>query len=443
MSGARLHLNLNLLNAGFYGSAWRWPGSDPLAFAKVEHYVACARIAEQGCFDAVFLADKPGLVEVPEYRPFQSLDPLLVLASIASATRHIGLIATASTSFNSPYDLARRFASLDHLSGGRAGWNVVTTAEAEIARNFGQAQSASHGERYRRADEFVGLVRGLWDSWQDDALLGDPQSGRFIDPARIQPLNHQGEFFQVAGPLNLPRSPQGHPVVVQAGSSADGQALAARQADVVFSLAQSVAQGQAFIQALQAQATQAGRVRPRVMPGLVTVIADTEENARRRQQALIELIPIEYGLARLALILGIDRARLHADRPIPLDLPQGQGNQTMFQATVRVAREENLTARELVGRLGGGGGHRIVVGTPEQVADDIEHWFRNGAADGFNLMPDVLAEGARTFVDEVVPLLRKRGLFRTHYQGHTLREHLGLERPAHPLARPEGPRPAS
>lgn len=354
--GPQLHLNLNILNAGFHAGTWRWPGAAPTAFMDVRHDVECARVAEQGCLDAVFLADKPGLVEVPEYRPFQALDPLLVLTSIAAATLHIGLIATASTSFNSPYNLARRFATLDHISNGRAGWNAVTTAERDAAQNFGQSNVAAHAKRYRRADECLTVVKKLWNSWTPDVRVADPPGGRLVDPTGLRPPAHRGPNFSVAGALTLPRSPQGYPLLVQAGISEDGQQLATAHADLVFSLARTLEQSQAFIQALQRRSLQAGHQRrPLVLPGLMTIIGDTHSAAVERERAFSALIPIEYGIARLARILHIDPGCLHPDRqlPDPIDVP-ADGNQTMFDATSQLARSERLNVRELATRLAGG-----------------------------------------------------------------------------------------
>ena len=429
----QLHLNVNLLHSGVYPSAWRLPDSRPDAFIDIDHYVRVARIAERGKFDAIFLADTPAINDRIDYRPFMALEPTIVLASVAAATTHVGLIATASTSYNEPYNLARRFATLDLVSRGRVGWNVVTTGDAAAGRNFGFAGASEHGARYARAREFTEVVHALWDSWEDDALVGDKASGRFADGDKVHAIDHRGVHYRVAGPLTVPRSPQGRPVTVQAGGSEDGRALAAATADAVFSLAQTIPDGAAYAADLRARAARYGRDPAAivVLPGLATVIGATEAEARRRQDALWELVPVEYSVARLAGTLRIDPERLHLDKPLPDPLPlPPDANHTMFAGTVALARRDNLTVRALLRALGGGVGHRIVVGTPEQIADDIETWFRAGAADGFNLMPDVLPEGLETFVDAVVPILQRRGLFRREYGGVTLRDHLGLDRPA-------------
>lgn len=438
----QLHLNLNALHSGFVPSAWRLSDSDPLAFTDVQHYVRLARIAEAGKFDAIFLADNAAIADQINFRPITALEPTVLLACVAAATTHIGLVGTASTSYNEPYNIARRFATLDHVSGGRAGWNVVTNADAGSARNFGHDAVPDHAQRYARADEFTTVVRALWDSWEDDAFIGDKGDGRFVDVRKVQPIAHRGASFNVQGPLNLPRSAQGHPVLFQAGGSADGQELAARHAEAVFSAAQSIEESIAYGRRINALAEAIGR-GPRavkILPGLTTIIGATEAEALRRRDELVDLIPWDYSLNRLAGTLGIaaDRLRLDAPLPEPLTLPaNGNGNHTFFNTTVALARRRGLTVRALIRELAGGGGHRVIVGTPEQVADDIEHWFRQGAADGFNLMPDVLPDGLSTFVEGVVPILQRRGIFRTEYTGRTLRDHLALPRPPGRVSTPE------
>ena len=432
MSGRTLHLNVNLLHSGVYPSAWRLPDSRPDAFVDIDHFVRVARVAERGKLDAIFLADTPAINDRIDYRPFNALEPTVVLASVAAATSHVGLVATASTTYNEPYNLARRFASLDMVSRGRAGWNVVTTADAAAGRNFGFAGASEHGARYARAREFTELVHALWDSWEDDAFVGDKAGGRFVDTGKVHAIRHRGAHYAVEGPLTVPRSPQGRPVTFQAGGSEDGRELAAATADAVFSLAQTVADGAAYARDLRARAARYGRAPDAlvILLGLATVIGSTEAEARRRQDALWNLVPVEYSLARLAGTLRIDPARLDLDRPLPDPLPlPPDANHTMFLGTVALARRDGLTVRQLLRALGGGVGHRIVAGTPEAIADDIEAWFRAGAADGFNLMPDVLPDGLETFVDAVVPILQRRGLFRRDYAGATLRDHLGLARP--------------
>ncbi|MGF6653811.1 FMN-dependent oxidoreductase (nitrilotriacetate monooxygenase family) [Paraburkholderia youngii] len=431
----RLHLNVNILHSGFVPSAWRLDEAEPCAFVDVDHYVRVARIAEAGKLDAVFLADNAAIVDQIDFRPITALEPTVLLASIAAATTHIGVIGTASTSYNEPYNIARRFATLDHVSNGRAGWNVVTTADLPSARNFGRDAVPNHAQRYERAAEFTEVVKALWDSWEDDAFVGDKAGGRFVDVAKVHAIAHRGRYFDVQGPLNLPRSPQGHPVVVQAGASADGRELAARHAEAVFSASQSFEESAAYRRDLNERAAAYGRPPVKVLAGLTTIIGATHSEALRRRDELVEQIPWRYSLNRLAGTLGIDVERLTLDAPLPDDLALpggGNGNHTFFHATLAEARRHGHTVRELIRALAGGTGHRVIVGTPEQIADDIERWFDGGAADGFNLMPDALPGGLRDFVDGVVPILQQRGIFRSEYEGTTLREHLGLDRPPNP-----------
>ncbi|MGF6659257.1 FMN-dependent oxidoreductase (nitrilotriacetate monooxygenase family) [Paraburkholderia atlantica] len=431
----RLHLNVNILHSGFVPSAWRLDEAEPRAFVDVDHYVRVARIAEAGKLDAVFLADNAAIVDQIDFRPITALEPTVLLASIAAATTHIGVIGTASTSYNEPYNIARRFATLDHVSNGRAGWNVVTTADLPSARNFGRDAVPNHAQRYERAAEFTEVVKALWDSWEDDAFVGDKAGGRFVDVEKVHAIAHRGRYFDVQGPLNLPRSPQGHPVVVQAGASADGRELAARHAEAVFSASQSFEESAAYRRDLNERAAAYGRPPVKVLAGLTTIIGATHSEALRRRDELVEQIPWRYSLNRLAGTLGIDVERLTLDAPLPDDLALpggGNGNHTFFHATLAEARRHGHTVRELIRALAGGTGHRVIVGTPEQIADDIERWFDGGAADGFNLMPDALPGGLRDFVDGVVPILQQRGIFRSEYEGTTLREHLGLDRPPNP-----------
>ncbi|GAB5096046.1 LLM class flavin-dependent oxidoreductase [Caballeronia sp. HLA56] len=431
----QLHLNINALHSGFVPSAWRLADADPRAFVDIDHYVRLAQIAERGCLDAIFLADSAAITDQLDMRPITALEPTLLLASVAAATKHIGLIATASTSYNEPFNLARRFATLDLISGGRAGWNMVTTADLPSARNFGLEAVPDHAERYARAEEFATLVKTLWNSWEDDTLVADKATGQFVDLGKLHPAAHRGRFFAVQGALNLPRSKQGHPVLVQAGASGDGRDLAARHAEAVFSASQSFDESKAYREDLNARAACYGRGphAVKVLAGLTTIIGATQAEAIRRRDELVDLIPWRYSLNRIAGTLGIPADSLSLDEHLPenLTLPNnGNGNHTFFHATIAQARAHGYTVRELIRALAGGGGHRVIVGTPEQVAEDIAHWFENGAADGFNLMPDALPGGLEAFVDGVVPILQKRGIFRRAYEGTTLRGHLGLDVPA-------------
>ena len=431
-----LHLNAFLMTTGHHEASWRLPESNPYAATDIAHYRELARIAERGTFDSLFLADGPVLHPNVGQRPAGSLEPLTLLTALAAATEHIGLIATASTSYNLPYNLARTFASLDHISGGRAGWNVVTTAGEAAARNFGLDHEPAHADRYARATEFLELAFKLWDSWEDDVVVADKAAGVWGDQSRIHPPRHRGLWFSVEGALNVPRPPQGYPLLVQAGSSEDGRAFAARYAEAVFTAQQTLADAQSFYADLKSRTRAAGRdpEHIKVLPGIVPVIGDTEAEALRRERELDEHIVPEYGVRRLEGLLRLEPGTLALDRQLPADLPDEseiEGAKSRYTLIVELARRERLTVRELIGRLGGGRGHRTFSGTPEQVADAIQDWYDHGAADGFNIMPALLPSGLEQFVDQVVPILRDRGLFRRAYvPGETLRERYGLPRPA-------------
>ncbi|MBR7829627.1 LLM class flavin-dependent oxidoreductase [Actinospica sp. MGRD01-02] len=423
------------MSTGHHEASWRLPESDPLAATDIEHFKALARTAERGTFDSLFLADGPVLWGDVAQRPAGVIEPLTLLTVLAAATEHIGLIATASTTYNSPYNLARRFSSLDHVSAGRAGWNIVTTAGPAAARNFGLDDAPAHAQRYERAAEFTEVVKKLWDSWEDDVYVGDKKLGVWGDQRKIHPPRHQGTYFSVEGALNVPRSPQGYPLLVQAGSSEDGKDFAARYAEAVFTAQQTLAEARSFYADLKARTLAAGRDPEgvKILPGLVPVIGSTEAEARLRDAQLEELITYEHGRRTLSELLQIPLDQLDLDSRLPENLPPPElinGAQSRYELVVELARRDKLTVRELIGRLGGGRGHRTFAGTPEQVADEIELWFTGGAADGFNIMPPVLPSGLEVFVDEVVPILRRRGLFRTAYvPGETLRARYGLPRP--------------
>lgn len=430
----KLHLNAFLLGVGHHEASWRLPESDPIASTNVRHYQNLARIAERGKLDSLFLADGPVLWTNIGQRPAGTLEPTLLLTALAAVTERIGLIATASTTYNEPYNLARRFGTLDHVSQGRAGWNVVTTAGIDAARNFNLTELPAHAERYSRAAEFVDVCLKLWDSWADDAARGDKESGVWGDDEKLYPPRHVGPHFRVAGALNLPRPPQGYPLLVQAGSSEDGKALAARYAEAVFTAQQTLEDARSFYVDLKARTRALGRDPETlaILPGIVPVIGSTEIEAQALEAELDRLIEPELAKRQLATVLGVDPAALELDGELPQDLP-GESNieahKSRYTLIVNLARRERLNVRQLLGRLGGGRGHRTFSGTPEQVADAIEGWWQAGAADGFNVMPPVLPSGLERFVDHVVPILQQRGLFRTEYEGKTLRDHYGLSRP--------------
>ncbi|MFF5008117.1 LLM class flavin-dependent oxidoreductase [Streptomyces phaeochromogenes] len=436
------------MNTGHHEASWRLPESDPYAHVELGHYVQLARIAERGTFDSLFLADGPQLWGNLAQRPAGALEPLTLLTALATATEHIGLIATASTSYNSPYNLARKFASLDIISGGRAGWNIVTTAGAEAARNFGLDAEPAHAERYARAAEFLDVALKLWDSWEDDAIVADKAAGVWGDDTRVHPARHKGRYFSVEGALNVPRTPQGYPLLVQAGSSEDGKEFAARYAEAVFTAQQTIEDAQAFYADLKSRTTAAGRDpgHIKVLPGIVPVIGSTETEALAAEQVLEDHIVYAHGVGRLEALLQLPPGTLELDAELPSDLPPEsviEGAKSRYTLVVELARRERLTVRQLIGRLGGGRGHLTFAGTPEQVADAIEQWFTHGAADGFNIMPAVLPSGLDAFVDHVVPLLRARGLLREEYgPRQTLRERYGLPRPANQYVTTPAPAPA-
>jgi FMN-dependent oxidoreductase (nitrilotriacetate monooxygenase family) len=431
----QLHLNAFLMSTGHHEASWRLPESDPHAGTDIAHFIRLAQTAERGTFDSIFFADSPVLWGNVGKRPTSALEPTVLLAALAVATERIGLIATASTSYNSPYNLARRFASIDHISGGRVGWNVVTTAGADAARNFGLNAQPLHDDRYARAAEFLDVVTKLWDSWDDAAILANKTDGVWGDNDLVRPAAHVGRYFSVQGALDIPRSPQGRPLIVQAGSSENGKDLAARYAEAVFTAQQTLAEATAFYTDLKARTAAAGRDPEaiKILPGIVPVIGATETEALQRERELDELIKPEYARNELAAQLGLAPADLPLDGHLPDALPGEdaiEGAKSRYTLIVDLARRENLTVRELIGRLGGGRGHRTVAGTPDQIADAIQTWFEAGAADGFNIMPATLPGGLDDFVDHVVPILRARGLFRAEYERSTLRGHYGLERPA-------------
>lgn len=426
----QLHLNAFLMSTGHHEVSWRLPESNPGANTDLTHWQNLAKIAERGKLDSIFFADIPALMSAPGRRPAEGLDPILLLTAIAAVTERIGLIATSSTTFNEPYNLARSFATLDQISGGRAGWNVVTTGSEEAAGNFGLDALPAPEDRYRRAHEFLETALGLWRSWDDDAVIADKKAGVFADADRVHALDHEGEFFKVRGPLNVARSPQGSPVIVQAGSSGPGIELAAAYAEAVFTAQTTLEDGQAFYAKLKAATRRAGRNPDGllILPGIVTIIGGTEAEARELERQLDEFIVIEHPLNQLAESIGIPASEIDVDAPLPDNIrPVEEVKSSRYELTVNLARRENLTVRQLLIRLGGGRGHRTFVGTPEQVADTIEEWFTNGASDGFNIMPAVMPSGLEAFVDHVVPILQERGLFRREYEGTTLRGHLGLE----------------
>ncbi|CAM4142411.1 LLM class flavin-dependent oxidoreductase [Bordetella tumbae] len=428
----QLHLNTNVTALGRHPAGWRLL-NQPNAIVDLRFYQQIANVAERGKLDALFLSDAVAL-KGHARGPSQALEPTVLLTALAAHTTHLGLIATASSTYNDPFNLARRFSSVDHLTGGRVALNVVTTYDAAAAANFSLSRVPDKAERYARAREFVDVLAKLWDSWEDGALLADQDTGRYADPDRVHAIHHRGTYFQVDGPLNLPRSPQGRPVLIQAGSSEGGRELAAATADAVFTAQTTVEGGQRFYADIKGRARALGRnpEHIHILPGLFPVIGGTEAQARARKAEMDELIDWEAALAGFAQVLGVDADDLPLDRPLPYEkiakVARGDQSQGFVDATLQLARADNLTVRELLDR--NPGAHRIVIGTPEQVADTIETWFLQRAADGFNLNADVFPSGLEAVVDHVIPILQRRGLFRRDYEGTTLRDHFALPRPA-------------
>lgn len=438
----QLSLNAFIYPSGHHEAAWRHPDSQPGRIYDVDYYQQIGRTAEAAKLDAVFFADGPALRTNVKHNAGSGLEPITLLTAIATATTHLGLIATASTTYYEPYNLARLFSTLDHISRGRAGWNIVTTGTDLAAANFGLDKHPDHAERYARAREFVDAVVALWDSWEDDAILLDQESGVYADPEKIHPIDFVGEHLKVRGPFNAPRTPQGYPVLVQAGASNEGRSFAGKYAEAIFTAHQRLEDAQKFYADIKAQAQGFGRnpEHVKILPGISPFIGDTEEAAKRLEREFNELTVPEYGLTQLENIVGKSLRHLPLDETVPVDLFDDAGDVTdnarsRLQVVAGIVQRELPTVRGLLHKLAGARGHRVFAGTPEQVADTIEEWFRNGAADGFNVMPPYYPGGLEVFAETVVPILQERGLFRTEYTGTTLRDHFGLPRPAGRTAR--------
>ncbi len=429
----QLHLNLFIHGRGHHEAAWRHPGASPLPLTDLRYYIDLARKAEAGGFDSIFLADQLALGEDVTHAPRSWLEPLTLLGGLAAATSRIGLIGTCSSTYTEPYNLARQFATLDHMSNGRVGWNIVTSWLAAAAGNYGGGAQVSHAERYSRAEEYMQVVTALWHSWAADAVLDDRDAGTYARPGSIRPINHVGEHHKVAGPLNIPRGPQGRPVFVQAGSSESGRRFAARHAEAVFTAQMEKATAQDFYTDLKRQVSEAGRAPEQVLilPGLSPVVGGTEGEAQRIARDLNEMTDPQVGLHRLASRFGgHDFTHLALDKPLaPEDFPDPetvQAARSRTEVIIGLVRRERPTLRQLLGTLAGARGHFVTAGAPEQIADLIQDWFQTGAADGFNIMPPVLPMMLDAFIAEVLPILRRRGLFRTDYASETLRGHLDL-----------------
>ncbi|WP_346400648.1 LLM class flavin-dependent oxidoreductase [Pseudomonas syringae] len=433
----QMKLGAFLMATGHHVAAWRHPNVPADAGLDFKHYRHVARVAEAAKFDALFVADSVAAATgdiASRMARSDHFEPLTLLSALSAVTEHIGLIATATTTYNEPYHVARKFASLDHLSGGRAGWNLVTSDAAAEAQNFGRAEHVGHAERYSRAREFHQVVTGLWDSWADDAFTRDKASGEYYDPGRLHVLNHQGEHFSVKGPLNVARSPQGQPVVVQAGSSEVGRDLAAQTAEVVFTAQTSLASAQAFYADLKGRLSAYGRAVDslKIMPGVFIVVAETEALAKAKFESFQELVEPQVGVALLGRMLGnFDLSGYPLDGPLPELSLTDSGQRSRQKLLTELADQENLTLAQLGRRIAGGRGHYSLISTPEQIADELQRWFEQGAADGFNVLVPHLPGGLEDVARLLVPELQRRGLFRTEYEGTTLRENLGLQRPAY------------
>jgi FMN-dependent oxidoreductase (nitrilotriacetate monooxygenase family) len=431
----QLRLGAFMRPVSIHTAAWRYPGAYPDANFNFPHLKRLAQKLEQGRFDAFFMADHLALLNMPmtalkRSATVTSFDPLTLLPALAVVTERLGLIATASTTFNEPYHVARKFASLDHISGGRAGWNVVTTSNPEAALNFGLDEHVEHGERYRRAREFFDVVTGLWDSWADDAFIRDVENGIYFDPAKLHVLNHKGEHLAVRGPLNIARPIQGWPVIVQAGASEAGRQLAAETAEVVFGAQNNLAEGQRFYADVKGRMDKLGRDRDhlKILPGAFVVVGETVAEARDKKKRLDGLVHPDSGIASLSVQLGHDVSGFDLDGPLP-DIPESNASKSARQKLVDMAKRENMTVRQLAQYVGGAYGTLEMIGTPATIADQMEEWLESDASDGFNVMFPYVPGGLDDFVDRVIPELQRRGLFRRDYEGKTLRENLGLPRP--------------
>ncbi|OZF00256.1 LLM class flavin-dependent oxidoreductase [Rhodococcus sp. 15-2388-1-1a] len=420
-----MHLNAFLYGCGHHSAAWRHPDSRVEDLGDISYYEELAQLAERGKFDAVFFADGHS-VRDPAGAGTWFLEPITALSAMARATTHIGLVTTVSSTFYTPFHAARMLASLDHISGGRAGWNVVTSMFDAEARNHGMDVIPAREERYARAEEFVDTALALWDSWDADALTLD-RAGAYADPAKVHAIDHDGKHFRVDGPLTVPRSPQGRPVLFQAGASGPGRDLAAAYAEAIYAVAYDLVAAQSYYEDVKTRICHAGRDSAAVgiMPGLVTYIGSTMDEARRKKAELDELLPTEQSLAMLSTFTGQDCAAWELDELVPTLPPAEEfsGPQGRYETILRIVEKDAPTVRELLGTLAAGGGHATMIGTPESIADEMQSWIGRGA-DGFNLMCPRYPDSLEDFVDQVVPILQRRGVFRAEYTESTLRGHL-------------------
>lgn len=436
-----MKFGLFLAGPGQHIASWRDPDVAPDAGQSLRNYVDITRLAERAKFDFVFNADTQATFGPDDINIWkrntvtQRIEPITLLGALAAVTERIGLVATATTTYLEPFHVARMFASLDQLSEGRSGWNLVTSSAAAEAYNFSHAAHAAHADRYERAAEFVEVMLGLWDTFEDDAFVMDKASGLFVDPDKLHMLNHKGKYFQVRGPLMMRRSPQGRPVIVHAGQSEAGRSLAARHAEVVFSVEQDIEKGRAFYADMKSRAARHGRPPESIliMPGVLAVVGRSKAEAEDKYAKLQALIHPDLGVAYLSEMLGTDVSSYPLDEPLP-DVPLTNSQQGRQKVIIEMARRENLTIRQLYQRVAGQRAHRTVCGTAADIADSLEHWHKTAAADGFNILALTHPYGFVDFIEGVVPELRRRSLFRTEYEGRTLRDNLGLSRPANRYA---------
>ncbi len=430
----QLHFGAFMRPVTIHTGAWRYPGAYADANFNFAHIKQFAQTLERGRFDAFFMADHLAVLNMPmdalkRSSTPTSFEPMTLLPALAMATEHLGLVATGSTTYDEPYHVARRFASLDHISGGRAGWNVVTTANPNASMNFGREDHMEHDERYSRAREFYDVVTGLWDSWADDAFIRDQESGIFFDPEKMHVLNHEGKYLKVRGPLNIARPVQGYPVIVQAGASDPGRQLAAETAEAVFTAQSNLQAGQAFYADVKGRMEKLGRNpdHMKILPACMVIVADSLDKAKEKRFRLDRLVHYESAIASLSIALGHDASTFDPDGPLP-EIPESNAGQSSRERAIRVAREDNLTVRQLAQRLGGHSS-LCIMGTPGMIADEMEEWLTTRGSDGFTIQFPYVPEGIDDFVDRVIPILQDRGLFRTEYEGKTLRENMGLPRP--------------
>lgn len=433
-SQRQLKLGAFMRPVSIHTGAWRYPGAWPDANFNFQRLKRLVQTLEKARFDAFFMADHLALLNMPlealkRSHTSTSFEPFTLLSALSQATEHIGLVATASTTFDEPFHIARRFASLDHLSNGRAGWNIVTTANPDAALNFGFEQHMAHDERYARAREFYDVVTGLWDSWADDAFVRDVDSGIFFDPEKLHTLDHKGRYLSVRGPLHIARPVQGWPVIVQAGSSEPGRQLAAETAEVIFTAPGTLGEGQAFFADVKARVAKAGRNPDhlKILPGAFVVVGDTTDEAKRIRAHLDSLVHEQSAIASLSIALGVDASRFDPDGFLP-SIPDTNDSKSSRERVLALADREQLNVRQLAQRLGGYAGLSFV-GTAQTIADQMQEWLEEGGSDGFNIMFPWLPGGLDEFVEKVIPELQARGIFRREYEGATLRENLGLPRP--------------